>query len=86
MTNSIALVLIVSTQWFTLPGNHKTEGGTNYVLQVPIVSTNLVIQEVTLCTNPTLYRAYPGRTNGPAIWRPIAGPPPLPTIYSPSRQ
>ena len=74
MTNTyIALITVVLTNWTTFPGDTKREGSTNFIHQRLVILTNAYVEEVTLCTNRTLYRSDRG-TNGPTRWLPI-GPP-----------
>ena len=81
MTNTVALVSVVVTNWLGIGSDRMTEGGTNYVRQVCLVQTNLYVEEVTLCTNRTLYRAGQMETNSVPLWRALSPqtPPPLPS-------
>jgi len=81
MTNTIALVTVIITNWVAIPGDWKREGGTNYLRQRLTVTTNVYVQEVTLCTNRTHYSTTESNpTNGPVRWVvPVMDtPPPLP--------
>jgi hypothetical protein len=74
MTNTyIALITLITTNWVNFAGDMKRESGTNYIRQRLVILTNTYVEEVTLCTNRTLYRSDRG-TNGPTRWLPI-GPP-----------
>ena len=84
MTNlvlGVSLLTVVSTNWVSIGGDWKREGGTNFVRQQYVVTTNVFIQEIHYCTNRTLYSSTQG-TNGPTRWTPAQGitPPPLPTM------
>lgn len=81
MTNFpfIALLTLVSTNWINIPGDFKRESGTNWVKQQFVLSTNVYVIEVTLCTNRTLYSSTQG-TNGPTRW--MLAMPPLPNTMT----
>ena len=70
-TNTIYLLSVVLTNWQNIPGDFRREGGTNYLRQQQVVSTNLYVVEVVLCTNRTLYR-HTEATNGPVRWEPVS--------------
>ena len=82
MTNTIALVTLIATNWVGLPGgDFRRESGTNYVRQQMVLTTNVYAEEVFLCTNRTLIKRTDSGTNGPVEWRmlsPMLLPPPLP--------
>lgn len=63
MTNSIAIVTLLVTNWIAT-GDSKTQAGTNYVQFRQVVTPQTFIEEVTLCTNRTLYRIGISTTNG----------------------
>ena len=68
MTN-ILLILVVSTNWIAVSGDFKREDGTNFVKQRLAIVTNIYVQEVTLCTNRTLFQTTTS-TNGETRWAP----------------
>jgi hypothetical protein len=81
MTNSITLVTVLVTNFVTVSLDRKQESGTNYQKMIPVVCERTYIEEITLCTNRTLYRVGPPWTNGPVQWTPVSTPgvpPPLP--------
>lgn len=49
MTNLLVVVLV--TNWFLIPGDHKTEGGTNYMHACRMVTAHTNVADVKLCTN-----------------------------------
>ena len=79
MTNLIILVSVVTTNWVNFPGDFKREDGTNYVRQYFMVQTNTFIEEISMCTNRTLFKQTTG-TNGPVRWSPVSQITPLPGI------
>jgi len=82
---SLALVTLVSTNWVNIPGDWKREGGTNFLSQRLTVTTNVYVQEVTLCTNRTHYSTTESDpTNGPVRWVVSVpdNPPPLPGQFT----
>jgi hypothetical protein len=93
ITNSVSTALIVLTNYLTLPGNNQNPTGTNpLTLQQPL--TCKAMEVVNDTTRIIHYRTTnyveltPRVTNGPPVWRPPEGPPPLPVFptYYPSRQ
>ncbi len=80
MTNLIYLTTLVLTNWVSVPADFKTEDGTNYVKERFTVSTNVFVEEVTLCTNRTLYKVTSGDKTNIMRWVQRTVPPPLPTM------
>lgn len=81
MTNTVALVTVILTNWVSVPGgDYLRESGTNYVKQRMVLTTNLYAEEVVLCTNRFLIKQESNGTNGPIKWRPqpVSVLPPLP--------
>lgn len=83
MTNSIALLILVSTNWVGVGGDWKRESGTNYVKQRQVVSTNTWLVETRICvTSNMVHQAQ--STNGPVRWEPVGvfAVPPLPNLMT----
>lgn len=88
MTN--LLVVLFVTNWISVPGDLKTEGGTNYAHAYRIVSAHTNYATVTLCTN-ILATVGIGQVSSNAVpeWIPSVTPPqwpPLPVLPSPPYQ
>lgn len=86
MTNAfpiISLVTLISTNWVPIPGDFRRESGTNFVKQRQVIVTNVFIEEVSLCTNRTIYKQSQG-TNGAVRWQVVepVTPPPLPGQFT----
>lgn len=83
MTNSLALVILVTTNWVQFNNDWKRESGTNYVKRQQVVSTNTWLVETRICvTSNMVHQAQ--STNGPVRWEAV-GPfavPPLPGATS----
>lgn len=62
MTNTITIVTMLITNWVPT-GDIKRQNGTNYVQLQQVVTPQTVIEEVTLCTNRTLYKVGVSVTN-----------------------
>lgn len=76
MTNHVALIILVVTNWVSI-GTFSDKNGKQWDEQQAVVTTNTYVEEVTLCTNRTLYHVEDGPTNG--VRRvPMVVPPPLP--------
>ena len=80
MTNLVYLTTILVTNWVAT-GDVKRERGTNYVQLQQIVTTQTMIEEVSFCTNRTIYKVGASLTNG-SKWELRSSqflfPPPLP--------
>ncbi len=84
-TNLFPLMMflsVVTTNWIN-NNNWMRVDNTNYVGQRQVITTNLYLIEVTLCTNRTIVRQTSdttGPTNG-TRWVPVVnGVPPLPNV------
>ena len=82
MTNTITLITVLLTNWVAT-GDTKHQHGTNYVELQAVVTQQVLIQEVKLCTNYTVYRTGASTTNG-VRWESNPIPSPLPLPPSPS--
>jgi len=83
MTNSLALVTVILTNWVNVPGDWKREGGTNYLRQRLTVTTNVYVEAVSLCTNRMIFSTTDSNpTNGPVRWVVPDNPPPLPGMFT----
>ena len=78
MTNFPMLIMVtmVLTNWVNFSGDFHREGGTNKIHQYQIVTTNMHIEQVTLCTNPVATANIGFGTNGIMRW--VDALPPLP--------
>lgn len=77
MTNLIYLSTLLVTNWVAT-GDSKRENGTNYVQLRAVITQQTLIEEVSLCTNRTIYKVQPAITNG-RKWQ-IGSPPYLPPL------
>ena len=76
MTNSLAIVLVVVTNWITI-GYYTDLSGKRYEDQAQRICTNTIVRQVTICTNDVSIRTDMSETNGVTRRVPIL-PPPLP--------
>lgn len=75
----VSLLTVVSTNWVNISGDVRIEGKTNSIHQRLVVVTNIYVQEVSLCTNRTLYKRTEGpETNAPTRWLSLPLPLPIP--------
>jgi len=70
MTNFPVLVMVtlVATNWVNFPGDFHREAGTNKVHQYQVISTNIHVEQITLCTNPVSTVKLGEGTNGVTRW------------------
>ncbi len=76
MTNQFLVVTVVLTNWWA-NGDYKREGGTNFVKQAQVVSTNVYLETIVVTTNRTLLKQDYGSTNT-IRWVPVTTPPGTP--------
>ena len=79
MTNAfpmLIMVTVVLTNWVNFPGDFHREGGTNKIHQYQLVTTNVHLEQVSLCTNRLSTVTTGEGTNGITRW--VDALPPLP--------
>lgn len=76
MTNSIAIIVLLSTNWVAT-GTFTDNQGHRFEEQAAWVSTNVVARSVTVITNDVILRSSEAQTNGAT--RRLPQMPPLPT-------
>ena len=78
MTNlpMLIMVTVVATNWVNFSGDFHREGSTNKIHQYQLVTTNIYIDHVTLCTNRVETVNWGSSTNGITRW--VDALPPLP--------
>ena len=66
MTNfpMLIMVTVVATNWVNFSGDFHREGSTNRIHQYQLVTTNVHVYQVNLCTNPVSTASIGEGTNG----------------------